>query len=128
MATDDTFFGIYNRKGELEAVESTALAAFATACNLSPGKDGKAPNTPIGRTVEPVTIVRGDFGEAVALLLAAASDKAVAAALVEYEKQVKNCTVYAEGKPPVVVGNNAYFAAKAKLFAALSIYEGVTTQ
>lgn len=128
MALDSTFFGIFTTKGELEAVESTLDAATVTACNLSPGKGGKAPLAPIGRTVEPVTIVRGDIGEALALLLAAASDKVVAGALAEYETQVKKCTVYADGKPPVVIGNNAYFAAKAKLFAALSVYEGIVLQ
>lgn len=40
LKTDDTFFGVYNRHGELEAVESSMGLAVLAAAALSPGRDG----------------------------------------------------------------------------------------
>lgn len=126
MATDDTFFGIYNRKGELEAVESTALAAFATACNLSPGKDGKAPNAPIGRTVEPVTIIRGDLGTAFAHMLVLVTDASVNQHFIAYSQALAAATVINDKGVETVIATNRLLEATGKLRAALALKDAVT--
>jgi len=52
---DPTFYGVYSPKGELEAVESTELMAAFSAAQLSADKN--KPN----RTIERVTVIRGDL-------------------------------------------------------------------
>jgi hypothetical protein len=123
---DDTFFGVFNRKGELEAVESTKSAATASACNLSPGKDGKAPSTPIGRTVEPVTVIRGDLGAAIAHIMALASDAAVGRHLAKYQQALKDATTTNDKGQAVVVANNALFEAKERLRTAAALKDALT--
>lgn len=50
---NDTFFGVYNRSGELEAVEGTLGLALAAAAELSPGS---ASNRRVTRIVRQVLV------------------------------------------------------------------------
>lgn len=112
---DDTFFGVFNRKGELEAVESTEGAAFASACNLSPGSGGKPPAAPVNRTVEPVIVVRGDLGAFIVTMLTAAADVNVARLSGEYNKALKQATSVDDKGHEVVISNNTLHEAKERL-------------
>lgn len=119
---DASFFGVYNKHGELEAVESTEGAAFTSACNLSPGSGGKPPPAPVNRTVEPVIVVRGDLGTFMVSMLTAAADVNIARLTGEYNKALKQCTTHDDktGKP-VVVSNNALHEAKERLRTAVEL-------
>jgi CBS-domain-containing membrane protein len=54
MAIYDGFFGVFNKRGELEAIESTQDAADISALNLSPKSDGRPQ---LNRTVRPVLVL-----------------------------------------------------------------------
>ena len=75
----DTFYGVFNPKGELEAVEGTPAMADFTAVNLSPDK--KNPN----RTVEPVTVIRGDPAKAISDTFVEAAHTAHRRRMQQYE-------------------------------------------
>ena len=128
MAIDDTFFGVFNRKGELECVESGYDAAYDAARNLSPGSGGKPPLAPVGRTIEPVTVIRGDLGSAIGHILDVAADAVVARLHAEYNKAVKQATSIDDKGKEVVVANNALFEAKERLRTAINLKMAVAPQ
>lgn len=127
MHIDDSFYGIFNRKGELEAVESTEIAAYITACNLSPYTGGKPPSIPVGKVVEPITVIRGDVAEAIANLIEIAASSNIVKLYEEYKKLLKRCTHTDEksGKP-VVIPTNDLLTAKERLRTAVEFQRSVT--
>lgn len=122
---DDSFFGVFNKRGELECVESTENAATTSACNLSPHTNGKPPSAPLGRTVEPVTIIRGDLGAFMVHMLNMAADANVSRLHAAYEKARRQATTYDDKGHEVLVANGSYFEAKERLRTALQLRQAL---
>lgn len=126
MELDDTFFGVFNRKGELECVESGFDAAFNAARNLSPGSGGKPPLAPVGRTVEPVTVIRGDLGAFIHNMLELAASKQIIVLHEAYQKALKQATTVDDKTGnPVVVANSGLQEAKERLRTAINLQTAI---
>lgn len=116
---DATFFGVFAPNGELDAVEGTELMASYSASALSPNKN--RPN----RVVEPVTVIRGDLGAAMVVMLALVTKAQAEGRLNAYETALRAATTIDKNGNPIVVANNALLDAKEKLRTALSLHEAV---